>query len=106
MKNHKNQYIRLFALAEEVVRVDDRLSAYKNADDSHEPSSQLMIRQYTRLRRERYADYLQEFFSLHLHQKGFLPVLQELSTRILSDETESADIPEVRKTFEMLLKAS
>ena len=104
MTHNPSQFSLLQALAEEIAKVDDRLAAYENADDSQEPSSQLMIRQYTRLRRERYADYLQEFFSLHLHQKGFLPVLQELSSRILTDETE--DIPEVRKTFEILLKAS
>ena len=106
--NPKTSSRRLKAAAEEVRKLDELLAMHRAALTlvADNPATLLMIRQYEHLRRERYADYLQEFFSLHLHQKGFLPVLQELSTRILSDETESADIPEVRKTFEILLKAS
>ena len=105
MSNNSISYHRLEALAQEVEKIDARLALYKTADEQNSPSIQLMIRQYTRLRCERYTDYLQELLAMKSHSKSLLPILQELTARIFIDTDEEAPI-EVRKTLEMLMRAS
>ena len=105
--NPKTSSRRLKAAAEEVRKLDELLAMHRAALTlvADNPATLLMIRQYEHLRRERYADYLQELLALKSHSKSLLPVLQELTARIFID-TDEEEAAEVRETLEMMLRAS
>ena len=107
VNSKKNPYLRLYVLAIEVMKVDERIVDYKTSEDAETIGSQLMINQYEQLRREFYVDFLQELLSLPTHPKEFLSTITQLTERIFTDiDADNRGIIEMKKSLDLVLKAS
>lgn len=103
----QKKYNRLQALALQVQKIDARIVLYQSADEPNAPDVQLMVRQYIALRRERYADYLQELITLEPLSKDLYQSVMILLGRIFTDDTTSENNNVIiKQTLDAVLKVS
>jgi hypothetical protein len=100
----QKKYRRLEALTAEVQKIESRIALYKTAADTDAPDVQLMLRQYTHLRRERYADYLQELISLDTHPKNLSNYIVQL-VKLIYVDNEDTDTALLAQSLPPLLRA-